>query len=156
MSLNHSIQENTTNEKNSLVSDLKTAHKGYRAIASIYDDWNVNSIRKVFTNQNKKCVYSYDIGSLVCVRVPAEDHSKLDRHSLLAKVLSFDNNGKLIIGCDIGILKQHFDSHELLPLEGDWPSLKNIPETIVTLREAARNQSITKISSIRCHCKNNY
>ena len=51
--------------------------------------------------------------------------------------------------------KQHFDSHELLPFEGGWPSLKNISETIVILREAARNQSITKISGVRCHCKNN-
>jgi hypothetical protein len=92
---------------------------------------------------------------LVRVRVSAEDHSKLDRHSLLAKVLSFDNHGKLIIGNDIGILKQHFDSHELLPLEGDWPSLKNIPKTIITLQEAARIQSITKISSVRYHYKNN-
>ena len=105
MSLNYSIQENTTNEKNSLVFDLKTAHKEYRAIASIYDDRNVNSIHKVLTNRNKKCVYSYDIGSLVRVWVPAEDRSKLDRHLLLAKILSFDNHGKLIIKCDIGIFK---------------------------------------------------
>ena len=119
MSLNHSIQENTTNEKNSLVSDLKTTHKGYRAIASIYDDRNVNSIREVLTNRNKKRVYSYDIGSLVHVQVPVENRSKLDCHSLPAKVLNFDNHEKLIIGCDIGILKQHFDSHELLPLEED-------------------------------------
>jgi len=105
MSLNHLIQENTTNEKNSLVFDLKTAHKGYRAIASIYDDRNVNSIHEVLTNQNKKHVYSYDIGSLVRVQVPAENRSKLDRHSLPAKVLNFDNHGKLIIKCDIGIFK---------------------------------------------------
>ena len=69
--------------------------------------------------------------------------------------MDFDNHGKLIIGCDIGILKQHFDSHELLPLEGDWPSLKNIPKTIVTLWKAARNQSIIKISGVSCHCKSN-
>ena len=149
------MQENTTNEENLLVSDLKTAHKGYRAIASVYDDRNVNSIRETLINRNKKRAYTYDIGGLVRVRIPAEDRSKLDRLTLPAKVLSFDDHGKLIIGCEIGILKQHFDSHELSPLEGDWPSLENIPETVVTLREAARNQSIMKISSVSCHCKSN-
>ena len=88
-----------------MVFDLKTAHKGYCAIASIYDNRNVNNICEVLTNRNKKRVYSYDIGSLVRVRVSAKDRFKLDRHSVLAKVLSFDNHGKLIIECDIGILK---------------------------------------------------
>ena len=69
--------------------------------------------------------------------------------------MSFDDHGKLIIGCEISILKQHFDSYELSLLEGNWPSLKSISETVVTLREAARNQSITKISSVSCHCKSN-
>lgn len=149
------MQEDTTNEKNFLVSGLKTAHKGYRALASIYDDRNVDSIRETLVNRNKKRTHTYDIGSLVRVRIPAEDRSKLDRNSLPAKVLGFDNHEKLIIGCNIGIIKQHFNSHELLPLEGDWPSLENISETIVTLREAARNQSIVKNSGVSCHCKSN-
>jgi len=38
------MQENTINEKNLLVSDLKTAYKEYHTIASIYDDRNVNNI----------------------------------------------------------------------------------------------------------------
>ena len=69
----------------------------------------------------------------------------MDRFSLPAKVLGFDNHEKLIIGCNISILKQYFDSHELSPFEGNWPSLENISETIVTLQETARNQSVMKI-----------
>ncbi len=115
----------------------------------------VFSIWETLVNRNKKHAYTYDIGSLIQVWIPAKDHSKLDHLSLPAKVLGFDNHEKLIIGCNIGVLKQHFDSHELSPLEGNWPSLENIPETIVTLREAARNQSVMKISSVSCHCKSN-
>ena len=69
--------------------------------------------------------------------------------------MSFDNHEKLIIGCEIGILKQHFDSYELSPFKKNWPSLESISETVIILQEAARNQSIMKISSVNYHCKSN-
>ena len=65
----------------------------------------VFSIWETLVNRNKKCAYTYDIGSLIRVWIPAENCSKLNRLSLPTKVLGFDNHEKLIIGCNIGILK---------------------------------------------------
>ena len=59
-------------------------------------------------------------------------------------------------GCASGILDVTYGANELNIVEADFPELDSIPSRRLSLKEAARTQSIVDVVSgrqIRCMCK---
>jgi hypothetical protein len=79
----------------------------------------------------------------------------MDRPSLPCKIIE-KTNRKYRLGCASGILNVTYGCNDLNLVEtADFPELDDIPQRQVTLREAARAQSVVSSSGrqIRCACR---
>jgi len=57
------------------------------------------------------------------------------------------------LGCTSGILDVTYGANELNLVEADFPELDNIPSRKLSLREAAKTQSVVSGRQTRCMCK---
>ncbi|PKB96440.1 hypothetical protein RhiirA5_434836 [Rhizophagus irregularis] len=100
-------------------------------------------------NKERKRVKEYQIGDLVRVAVPKIDRFSVDRPSLPCKIMEKPDNNKYRLGSKYGIIEICYSSGELEPLgTAAFPELNEIPSNNISIREAARLQSIGLTSVI--------
>ena len=131
-----------------------TQHEILREMArqdlQIYTDKMVNQM-----NKGKKRIKEYQIGDLVRVAVPKIDRFSVDRPTLPCKIIKKTKNDKYELGTKFGIIEICYAASELEPLgTAAFPELDNIPSNKISIREAARLQSVGPVSGGICNYKN--
>lgn len=136
-------------------NNLPTSHIELRQIA----EQNTEKVRKEIRDRLLKggsTNRNFEVGSVVVLSIPRIDRNIVDRPLLPCKIIE-KPNGKYRLGCASGILEVTYDANELnLVKTADFPELENIPPQRITLREAARSQSVVGVVSGRqtkCICK---
>ena len=105
-------------------------------------------------NKGKKRVKEYQIGDLVRVAVPKIDRFGTDRPTLPCKIMERTENDKYSLGSKYGIIEIFYTAGELEPLgTANFPELNDIPSNKISIREAARLQSVGSVSGGICNCK---
>ena len=84
----------------------------------------------------------YKIGDFVKIKIPKEDRHKTDRTHLSCKVINIIGNNKYQLGCQFGVLEITYSVRNLESLEAHISELEEILRKKVSLKEAARLQSI--------------
>ena len=100
----------------------------------------------------------FEQNDLVQIRISEVDRAGIDRRYIPCKVLEITANDTYILGCQYGRLNEHYSAIELVPINGtfrEYPELMVIPETCVSAREAAIQQSSGSITATKCLCKGN-
>ena len=104
-------------------------------------------------NKGKKQITEYQIGDLVRVAVPKIDRFSTDRPTLPCKIIKKIKD-KYQIGSKFGIIGVSYSAGELEPLGTiAFSELDEIPSNEISIREAARLQSIGSVSGGLCNCK---
>jgi hypothetical protein len=115
----------------------------------IYTEKMVNQM-----NKGKKRIKEYQIGDLVRVAVPKIDRFSVDRPTLPCKIIEKTENNKYGLGSKFGTIEIYYAANELEPLgTAAFPELNEIPSNKISVREAARLQSIGTLSVGICNCK---
>lgn len=115
----------------------------------IYTEKMVNQM-----NKGKKRVKEYEIGDLVRVAVPKIDRFSVDRPTLPCKIIEKTENNKYRLGSKFGIIEIYYTANELEPLgTAAFPELDEIPFNKISVREAARLQSVGSVTGGICNCK---
>jgi hypothetical protein len=133
---------------------LPTQHMELRQIA----EQNTKKMRKEIRDRllkNKSIDRNFEVGSIVVLSIPRIDRHIVDRPKLPCKIVE-KTKGKYRLGCASGILDITYGANELNPVEADYPELDNIPIQRLSLREAARTQSVVDVVSgrqIKCMCQ---
>ena len=135
------------------ITNTDTHHEILRKAAckdlQIYTDKMANQM-----NKGRKRVKEYQVGDLVRVAVPKIDRFSVDRPSLPCKIMEKTENGKYRLGSKFGLIEIYYSSGELELLgTAAFPELDEIPSNIITIREAARLQSVGLTSVGICNCK---
>jgi len=100
---------------------------------------------------------NFEMGSIVTILIPQIDRNSVDRSLLPCKIIE-KTNRKYRLGCASGILNVTYGANELNLVEAaEFPELDDIPQRTVSLREAARGQSVVRVTSsrnrVKCNCK---
>jgi hypothetical protein len=133
---------------------LPTQHMELRQIA----EQNTKKMRKEIRDRllkNKTIDRNFEVGSIVVLSIPRIDRHIVDRPILPCKIVE-KTEGKYRLGCASGILDITYGANELNPVEADYPELDNIPIQRLSLREAARTQSVVDVVAGRqtkCMCQ---
>ena len=118
----------------------------------MYTDKMINQM-----NKGKKRSSDFEVGDLVRIPIPKIDRSGVDRPTLPCKIVKKTDKEQYQLGCKFGILEIYYSSGELELLgTRTYPELNEILPRNLSLREAARLQSIGSESSISnsiCNCK---
>jgi len=114
-------------------------------------------IRDRLLSKNKVMNKNFEMGSIVTILIPQIDRNSVDRSLLPCKIIE-KTNRKYRLGCASGILNVTYGANELNLVEAaEFPELDDIPQRTVSLREAARGQSIVRVTSsrnrVKCNCK---
>jgi len=105
-------------------------------------------------NKGKKRVKEYQVGDLVRVTVPKIDRFSIDHFILPCKIMKRTENDKYRLGSKFGIIEIYYTAGELEPLgTASFPELSDIPSNEISVREAARLQSVGSVSGGICNCK---
>jgi putative lipase involved disintegration of autophagic bodies len=92
---------------------------------------------------------------LVRIAIPKIDRFGIDRPALLCKILEKINDNYRV-GSKFGVISALDSPGELDPLgTNQFPELETIFTNIITLREAARFQSVGVTTGTICNCKGN-
>jgi hypothetical protein len=105
--------------------------------------------------KSKSINRNFEVGSMVVLSIPRIDRYIVDRPLLPCKIIE-KTKGKYQLGCASGILDVTYGANELNLVEADFPELDNIPSRKLSLREAAKTQSVVDVVSgrqTRCMCK---
>jgi hypothetical protein len=106
-------------------------------------------------NKGRKRPNHYEIGDLVRISVPKIDRFGTDRPMLPCKVLEKINE-KYRLGSQFGVINVFYSHGEIDPLGVEqFPELEIIPTNTITVREAARLQSVGLTTGTICNCKGN-
>ena len=92
--------------------------------------------------KSKSIDRNFEVGSMVVLSIPRIDRYIVDQ--------------PIRLGCASGILDVTYGANELNLVEADFPELDNIPSRKLSLREAAKTQSVVDVVSgrqTRCMCK---
>jgi len=115
----------------------------------IYTDKMANQM-----NKGKKRIKEYQIGELVRVAIPRIDRFSVDRPTLPCKIMEITENNKYGLGSKFGRIEIYYTAGELEPLgTTSFPELDDIPSNKISIREAARLQSVGSASVGICNCK---
>ena len=132
-------------------------HKVYRNEAKK----NLKDYRKKMEDymKSKQNSLKFKVGDLVTLKIPVNDHFKIDRSNLPCKIIEklYKNNYRL--GCKSGILEIVYNRNNLEPMAlNSLPELNNIPNNTISVREASRLQNISEneVSDIKCQCKKTF
>ena len=109
--------------------------------------------------KSKQNSLKFNVGDLVTLKIPANDHFKTDRPNLSCKIIEklYKNNYRL--GCKFGILETTYNGNNLEPMAlNSLPELNNIPNNTISVREASKMQNISEneVSDIKCQCKKTF
>ena len=108
-------------------------------------------------NKGKKRIKEYQIGDLVRVSIPKIDRFSVDRPTLPCKIIEKSENDKYGLGSKFGIIEIYYSANELEPLGVEsFPELNDIPINKISIREAARLQSVGSGLGNICNCKSEY
>lgn len=132
---------------------LPTQHMELRQIA----EQNTKKMQKEIRDRlkGKSIDRNFEVGSIVVLSIPRIDRHIVDRSLLPCKIIE-KTKGKYRLGCASGILDVTYGANALNLVEADYPELENIPSQRLSLREAARTQSVVDVVSgrqTRCMCK---
>lgn len=133
---------------------LPTRHMQLRQLA----EQNTEKMRKEIQDRllrSKSIDRNFEVGSVVVLSIPRIDRHIVDRPLLPCKIIE-KTKGKYRLGCASGILDVAYGANELNLVEADFPELNNIPSQKLSLREAAKTQSVVDVVSgrqTRCKCK---
>jgi hypothetical protein len=124
-------------------------------------EWNIEKVRKEIRNRllskGKVINKNFEKETIVTISIPQIDRYSVDRPLLPCKIVE-KTNGKYRLGCASGILNDTYGANELNLVKAvDFPELDNIPQRTVSLREAAKGQSVVRAASNsqvnKCNCK---
>lgn len=102
--------------------------------------------------KNKRIV-EYQVGDLVRVAIPKIDRFSTDRSTIPCKVIK-KTEDKYQVGSKFGIIEICYSAGELEPLgTAAFPELDSILPDKISVREAARLQSVGSVSGGLCNCK---
>lgn len=136
------------------ITNLPTGHHKIRQIARDRYVNNAKVMQEKMLRKNAKRKISYEIGDFVRIGIPKIDRSGTDRKLLICKVIGTVNERLYRLGCKSGILKNSYHATELMPTKAtDFPELREIPNTFISLREAALCQSRGEMTGYQCNCK---
>ena len=102
--------------------------------------------------KSKSIDRNFEVGSMVVLSIPRIDRYIVDQPLLPCKIIE-KTKGKYRLGCASGIT---YGANELNLVEADFPELDNIPSRKLSLREAAKTQSVVDVVSgrqTRCACR---
>ena len=102
-------------------------------------------MKEMMTANSK--IIKYKIGDFVKVNIPKEDRFKTGRTHLPCKILSIVGNDKYRLGSQFGVLEIAYSIRNLESLTAHISDLEEIPRSKVSLREAARLQSLSQVES---------
>src|SRR6185369_9698957 len=102
--------------------------------------------------KSKSIDRNFEVGSIVVLSISRIDRHIVDRPLLPCKIIE-KTKGKYRLGCASGILDVTYGANELNLVEADFPELDNIPSRKLSLREAAKTQSVVSGRQTRCMCK---
>jgi hypothetical protein len=142
-----------TNPNSANQTPHQTPHEILRESArqnlQIYTDKMANQM-----NKSKKRITDYQIGDFVRIAVPKIDRFSIDRPTLPCKILEKTENNQYRVGSKFGIIGICYSAGELESLgTRSFPELDEIPPNQITIREAARLQSVGSVSGGICNCK---
>ena len=107
-------------------------------------------------NKGKKRIKEYQIRDLVRVAIPKIDRFSIDHPTLPCKIMEKTENNKYGLGLKFGVIEIYYNAGELEPLgTASFPELDDIPSNKISIREAARLQSVGSLSVGICNCKSN-
>jgi hypothetical protein len=113
-------------------------------------------IRERLRSKGKGIDRNFQEGTIVTISVPPIDRHSMDRALLPCKIIE-RTNGKYRLGCASGILNVTYGANALnLVGLAEFPELNEIPQRRISVREAARGQSLVRTapsSQVRCNCK---
>ena len=91
----------------------------------------------------------------MAVKIPPHDREKYEVNRLPAAVVLKRGqiNPKYKLACQFGTLESLFTASSLIPYPGPVNLSVEISNTEISLREAARIQSVIKKDTIKCKCK---
>ncbi len=105
-------------------------------------------------NKSKKRVKEYQVGDLVRVAVLKIDRFGIDRPTLPCKIMERTENDKYRLGSKFGMIEIYYTAGELEPFgTASFPELSDIPSNEISVREAARLQSVGSVLGGICNCK---
>ncbi|RHZ77819.1 hypothetical protein Glove_172g23 [Diversispora epigaea] len=117
---------------------------------------NLEQYTKKMANQmlKKRKLTDLEIGDLVRIKIPKIDRFGIDHSSLPCKIIEKTDNQRYQLGCKYGIINVSYYIGELEALgTTTYPELDEIPSNQISVREAARLQSVRPVSCSICNCK---
>ena len=145
-----------SDERNALrdIINLPTGHHQVYKVARDRYTKNAKAMQEKMLRKNAKRKISYEIGEFVRIGIPKIDHSSTDRKLLICKVVGIVDGGLYKLGCKSGILNICYNAVELISTRAtDFPELREIPNTLISLREASLCQSWGEMTSYQCNCR---
>jgi len=102
----------------------------------------------------KRKLVDFKVGDFVRVNIPKIDRFAIDRPNLPCKILEKTREDRYKLGCKFGVISVCYSSSELEALGAiTYPELNEIPSDEISIREAARLQSVGMMSGSICSCK---
>ncbi|CAG8651739.1 13546_t:CDS:2, partial [Ambispora gerdemannii] len=151
-----SSDEYDSDECNALhdITNLPTDHYEVYQVARDRYTKNAKIMREKMLRKNAKRKISYEIGDFVRIGIPKIDRSSTDRKLLICKVVGTVDGEFYRLGCKSGVLNVYYRAVELMPTKAmDFPELREIPNTLISLREASLYQSRGEMTGYQCNCK---
>ncbi|CAG8632176.1 4812_t:CDS:10, partial [Ambispora leptoticha] len=100
----------------------------------------------------KRKLIDFKVGDFVRVNIPRIDRFSIDCPTLPCKILEKIEDNRYRLGCKFGIINVCYSSGELEALgTTTYVELNNIPSKQVSIRKAARLQSVGMVSSSICN-----
>ena len=129
-------------------------HEAIRRLAREQVDRNIGLIKAVMEKRGKRTVDNFSVGDIIRINIPKVDRVKLGKNFLHCKVLSITDSGKYRIGCSSGRINVCYNAADMERVSAEFPELDEIPDQIVSLTEAVRQERVTQSEEVnRCQCK---
>jgi len=137
------------------IDETRQNHTVLRELAVQQVQRNMDLMKNLVDNKNKKRRLVFDIGDCVRINIPRIDRTSVDRRSLPCKVLEVLDGGLYRLGCAHGILENCYQVCEMESVSATFTELTNIPNNRILLTQAARLQSSATVQRSVCCCKSN-
>ena len=116
---------------------------------------NAERMKRNFCKKKRVFVKTFQIGDNISVKVPKEDRNKIGVRRIPAVVVKIKHSCPPMykLACKFGTIEGYFSTSHLMP----YPGVVEIcnENSVITSREAARENSVLKKDVVICKCKKN-
>ena len=114
---------------------------------------NAERMKDRYSKKKRLFVQTFQIGDNIAVKIPKEDRGKIDARRLPAVVVKVKCTTPPMykVACKFGTIEGYFPTSNIV----SYPGVIDIgnEDCQITLREAARQNSVLKKDIVQCKCK---